>query len=251
MSIFCETLADTGIVVEACESAHMGVAGAYALRRRNPVFAAAWDAALTIARDKLADTLLARSIEGNSELSLRDGVIVGERQVIDNRLGLAILRRLDRLAETGLSVSASGPRGQNAPAPRTGPMDWDLALNALRTSNPDDLAAALAMLKGREVEEVEGPGLFHGDDDSDEDEDEDEMFGLAERCWRDNEERVWMTDFPRPRGSPASNMASGAMTITSAGAARRNAPCSTESPPPTRQMRSPSRRPSGTSGSLI
>jgi hypothetical protein len=38
MSIFCETLADTGIVVEACESAHMGVAGAYALRRRNPEF---------------------------------------------------------------------------------------------------------------------------------------------------------------------------------------------------------------------
>ncbi len=40
---------------------------AYAARRRNPVFAAAWDAALTIARERLADTLLARSMEGNVE----------------------------------------------------------------------------------------------------------------------------------------------------------------------------------------
>ena len=98
MAIFCETLAETAIVAEACDAALMGISGAYAARRRSPVFAAAWDAALGIARERLADTLLARSIEGNVEQIYRDGVVVGESNVIDNRLGLAILRRLDRLA---------------------------------------------------------------------------------------------------------------------------------------------------------
>ena len=49
----------------------------------------------------------ARSIEGNVEQIYKDGVLIGERHVIDNRLGLAILRRLDRLAETGMTVEHS------------------------------------------------------------------------------------------------------------------------------------------------
>jgi hypothetical protein len=88
MAAFCETLAETAVVADACEAANMGISGAYACRRRNPVFAAAWDAALGIARERLADTLLARSMEGNVEQLYKDGVLVGERHVIDNRLGL-------------------------------------------------------------------------------------------------------------------------------------------------------------------
>lgn len=108
IAIFCETLAETAVVIEACDAAGMSASGAYAARRRNPIFAAAWDAALTIARERLADTLLARAMEGNVEQIWRDGVVVGERHVLDNRLGLALLRRLDRLAETGLAVSTIG-----------------------------------------------------------------------------------------------------------------------------------------------
>jgi len=117
MATFCETLADTAVVAEACDDAGMSPSGAYAARRRNPVFAAAWDAALTIARERLADTLLARSMEGNVEQIYKDGELVGERHVLDNRLGLAILRRLDRLADTGLSTSSRGVRAPTAPAP--------------------------------------------------------------------------------------------------------------------------------------
>ena len=86
MATFCETLAETAVVAEACDAARMGISGAYAARRRNPVFAAAWDAALTIARERLADTLLARSMEGNVEQIWRDGALVGERHLIDNRM---------------------------------------------------------------------------------------------------------------------------------------------------------------------
>ena len=124
MAVFCETLAETAVVAEACDTARMGISGAYAARRRNPVFAAAWDAALTIARERLADTLLARSMEGNIEQIWRGGEIVGERHVLDNRLGLAILRRLDRLAETGLSLHTNPPlpgESRNPSAKRSAP----------------------------------------------------------------------------------------------------------------------------------
>ena len=33
MAIFCEALAETAVVAEACEIAHMGISGAYAARR--------------------------------------------------------------------------------------------------------------------------------------------------------------------------------------------------------------------------
>jgi hypothetical protein len=172
----------------------MGLSGAYPARRRNPVFAAAWDAALTIARERLADTLLARSMEGNVEQIWKDGELVGERHVLDNRLGLALLRRLDRLAETGLSTSRRGERAATAPAPRPHGLDWEMMVGALRTGDQDDFAAALAMLKSNEVDEVEGPPVPLNP------EEEDDGLDLSERCWWDQREECWMTDFPPPAG---------------------------------------------------
>ena len=192
IAIFCETLAETAVVAEACDEANMSVAGAYAARRRNPLFAAAWDAALTIARERLADTLLARSMEGNVEQIYRDGELVGERHSLDNRLGLAILRRLDRLAETGLSTSSRGVRAATAPAPAPQPVDWELAITALRTGDDAGVAQALALAKSYEVEEVEGPPVSLSQ--------EPETIDLSPRCWLDEMDQVWMTDFPPPDG---------------------------------------------------
>ena len=213
MAIFCEALAETAIVAEACQAANMGISGAYACRRRNPVFAAAWDAALTIARERLADTLLARSMEGNIEQIWRDGEIVGERHLLDNRLGLAILRRLDRLAETGTTVSSRGERymfsgegrspGQRAtaasrrlaPGLRREAFDWELAIDALRTGDEAAVCQALALFQGDKVEEVEGPPDSFSQGDK-----EPEGIDLTHRCWTDDDmgEKVWMTDFPPP-----------------------------------------------------
>jgi hypothetical protein len=198
MAIFCETLAETAVVAEACDSARMGISGAYACRRRNPVFAAAWDAALTIARERLADTLLARSMEGNIEQIWRDGEVVGERHLLDNRLGLAILRRLDRMAETGLSLH-SNLQQPKPPAivPRSKPFDWELAVNSLRTGDDEGVATALALIEGNKVEEVEDP-LNRPPSP----EEEPEEFDLSHRFWLDDDcdERLWMTDFPPPEG---------------------------------------------------
>lgn len=174
----------------------MGVSGAYAARRRNPLFAAAWDGALTIARDRLADTLLARSMEGNVEQIWRDGVLVGERHVLDNALGLAIPRRLDRIAETGRSASTRGEpahvlqrSGERLPKVS----DWPSAVAALRSGDDEGVAQALALIAPGEVEEVEGPPNSAVEDHS-------KGLDLSDRCWRDSFENVWMTDFPPPAG---------------------------------------------------
>ena len=200
MAVFCETLAETAVVAEACDAARMGISGAYAARRRSPVFAAAWDAALSIARERLADTLLARSMEGNVEQIYKDGELVGERHVLDNRLGLAILRRLDRLAgEFPGGGRGPGQRG-TAASQRLGPglrretFDWSFAVDALRNGDDEGVAKALALAKSYEVEEVEGPqdSLNHPA--------EDDCLDLSDRCWFDERDECWITDFPPPAG---------------------------------------------------
>lgn len=67
MAMFCALLADTGVVTDACEAVGMTTGSAYGARRRNPLFAAAWEEAISIARERLADALLARSLEGSVE----------------------------------------------------------------------------------------------------------------------------------------------------------------------------------------
>ena len=196
MATFCETLAETAVVAEACEAAGKHISGAYALRRRNPYFAAAWDAALTIARERLADTLLARSMEGNIEQIWRDGEIVGERHLLDNRLGLAILKRLDRLAERQpFPCGGRGPAPTKTPSVRSQPFNWELAVDALRTGDEAAVCKALAMVESHKVDEIEDHPFFPGDGDK-----EDEGIDLSHRFWsgyRDGE-KTWFTDFPPP-----------------------------------------------------
>lgn len=190
---FCEVLAETAVVAEACHAAGMSVAGAYAARRRNPIFAAAWEAALGIARERLADTLLARSMEGNVEQVYRDGELVGERHFLDNRLGLQILRRLDRLADAAAQTSVRPERSRGTAAPSK-PIDWSFAVEALRTGDDEGVARALTLLKSDEVEEVEGdPNPQLGDD-------KEGYLDLTDRCWKDGIDDIWMTNFPPPEG---------------------------------------------------
>jgi hypothetical protein len=181
MAKFLETLAETGVVLEACDAASKSSTAAYALRRREPLFAEAWEKALGIARDRLADTLLGRAIEGNVEQIIKDGEIVAEKHFIDNRLGLAVLKRLDQRAD--------GRRPSPPARPIVEP-DWELALTALRSGEADDIAAALAMLRAPEVCEVgevcDPP--FEGDE-----------FDLG-RVWREFATGDWRTNYPPPPG---------------------------------------------------
>ena len=118
-------------------------------------------------RDKPVGEAIEAAEDGEAEA-------VVEHMTLDNRLGLAILRRLDRLAETGLSLHSNPPASARAersrsasPAilPRSKTVDWSLAVDALRTGDDEGAAKALALIeepalslwKGDEVEEVEDP----------------------------------------------------------------------------------------------
>jgi hypothetical protein len=92
-----------GIVADACRAVGMSVTSAYALknRRSGRAFGRMWDAILIHrARGRLADNNLSRAMNGCVEQVLKDGVVIAERRRFDNRLSMAMLTRLDRLAES-------------------------------------------------------------------------------------------------------------------------------------------------------
>jgi hypothetical protein len=140
-------------------------------------------------------------MERNIEQIWRNGEVVGERHVIDNRLGLAILRRLDRLAEMGMAVSTIGQRVtlkyEPRPTPACNPqsIDWAFAIEALRTGDDEGVARALSLIEGDKVEEVEGPPNPSSDGDN-----EIEVIDRWHRCWKDQIDGNWLTDFPPPTG---------------------------------------------------
>ena len=100
---FLEALAACGVVRDACADVGLSAQSAYAFRNRRAgrAFGTAWDAVLVHrARGRLSDELLSRAMNGIVEpVRDRTGAVTGERQRFDNRLSMAVLTRLDRLAQ--------------------------------------------------------------------------------------------------------------------------------------------------------
>jgi len=70
-------------------------------RRRDGVFALAWDAALVLAREAAEQVLADRALNGVTETIYYRGEAVGARTRFDGRLLLAHLARLDKRCEAG------------------------------------------------------------------------------------------------------------------------------------------------------
>jgi hypothetical protein len=110
--LFCETLADSGLVREAAEAVGMTPQSCYRLRRRaeGKGFALAWDAALYLARQRLLDLALERAVDGSLETIYDgDGQIVRQRRKQDTRLLLATITKLGlgpQYRQTALSIAA-------------------------------------------------------------------------------------------------------------------------------------------------
>ncbi|WP_375196350.1 hypothetical protein [Sphingobium sp.] len=124
---FLETLAATGIIAKACEAAAISTRSAYALRirRDGAAFRLGWDAAILIARARLADELLARALTGHEEVIRKDmdaGEITRHRH--DNRLAMSMLSRLDRMAD-------NPPEGSDAALARVVAQDFAAYLDML------------------------------------------------------------------------------------------------------------------------
>lgn len=97
---FLTILADCGVVGDAARAAGMSRRSAYRLRNsaEGRAFHLAWSAAQQLARRRLADDVQSRAVHGCVDLIVSDGKVVGERHRFDNRLAMAVLARLDRLA---------------------------------------------------------------------------------------------------------------------------------------------------------
>lgn len=95
---FLDHLSRHGQVRMAARVAGVSQQTAYVRRRRDPAFAAGWDAALIHAREAAEQVLAARALHGTTETIWFRGEAVGERQRFDARLLLAHLARLDARA---------------------------------------------------------------------------------------------------------------------------------------------------------
>ena len=224
---FLEHLAATGSVKLAAQRVSMSTGAVYQLRQRpeGAAFKLGCGAAVLIARARLADELLDRAIWGHeetAELMREDGRSYAKRRRLDARLGLAMLARLDRMAETraqaGEEMLAQIIAG-----------DWPGFLSlfdaaaavhdAERTEDqpdrhPEGLAAALALwLAARDdrANPLAAPGQddpnasevseFSADFDGDrEDAETPEQAAAAMTVWFDDRAGDWRTDFPPPEG---------------------------------------------------
>jgi hypothetical protein len=183
--LFLEVLAETGRVSTACEYTRLTRQSAYALRARDPLFAASWDAACELARQPLADALYERAVDGVTDTITKDGEVVATRHRFDSRLSIAVLHRLDkrcdRAEERGSKHLALVAR-------------WDEWLALVGKGAEQEAAALLEPAQHCQkcqIPQSENPTALDS---------EEEEIDLSDRFWLDEDstERVWMTDFPPP-----------------------------------------------------
>jgi hypothetical protein len=184
--LFLEVLAETGRVSRACAYAGLSKQSAYALRARDTVFATGWDAACELARAPLADALYEQAIDGVTETITRNGEVVAERHRHDSRLSIAVLHRLDRRCDRAADLGAS-----HLALVR----NWDEWLDLVGKGDEQAAAAILETAQDGQLGQ-----LPHAANPIEEPEDEDEGLDLSARCWWDEDDEHWKTDFPPPAG---------------------------------------------------
>jgi hypothetical protein len=107
---FLDHLAQDGNVRAASARVGMSREAAYRLRRREPLFARAWDAALVRAREACAEVLASRALNGIEEEVWYKGELVGTRRKFESRLLLAHMARLDKQAEGNPAATEDAER---------------------------------------------------------------------------------------------------------------------------------------------
>ena len=181
--LFLQVLADTGRVGLALLYTGLSKQSANALRHRDPLFAAGWDAAAHMARGPLADDLLEKSLDGITETVSRNGEVVAERHRYDCRLSIAVLHRLDKRCDRAEELGSA-----HLSAVRR----WDEYLDAI--GKGEEQAA-------RAIVESPPHGQFGQLPESTNPTEIGDPPGWeeSESCWK-SDDGGWMTTFPPPPG---------------------------------------------------
>lgn len=99
---FLEVLACTGSVTQATREVGKSPRSAYTLRfrREGTAFRLGWDAAILVAKATLHDMLMDRAVSGYEEVTVKREEGSTLRVKFDNKLGMGLLNRLDKISET-------------------------------------------------------------------------------------------------------------------------------------------------------
>jgi len=187
--LFLQVLAETGRVGTASEYTGLSRQSAYALRARDPLFAAGWDAACELARAPLADALYEKALDGVTDTITKDGAVVATRHRFDSRLSIAVLNRLDKRCDR---AEERGSRHLALVA------HWDEWLTLVGKGAEAEAAALLEPVPAEPVNSCQPCRLPESGNPTEEE--EDEGLDLTDRYWRDGIDDIWMTDFPPPTG---------------------------------------------------
>ncbi|WP_294303183.1 hypothetical protein [uncultured Sphingomonas sp.] len=146
---FLDYLAQGCTVADAATLVGMSATSAYAFRKRaaGAAFAVGWSAAQLLQRNRLADDLMGRALKGNVDLVINAKGETVERHRHDNRLALALLTRLDRIAAAELP-----DRTGDARAARLAAQDWDRYLDLIGTDASPAQAGLFLSLRSTEGE---------------------------------------------------------------------------------------------------
>ncbi|VXC97574.1 hypothetical protein [Sphingomonas sp. 8AM] len=109
---FLEAIAEGHGVDAACACVGLSATSAYAFRRtaKGAAFALGWRAASLVAREVVAETLMVRALDGQTDTYTRaDGSVV-TRHRHDNRLAMSLLARLDRQVEAAPDTDVKAAR---------------------------------------------------------------------------------------------------------------------------------------------
>ncbi len=160
---FLRVLGTTCNVRASAASAGLALSGAYALRLRDPVFAASWAAALASGYDRLEEALLAAAIAGLSgdwgdetraaAAGPGAGDVAGGGTAIEVETSGGVgVAGVDRVA--GADGEAAPDLGPNMP-PDIGP-DMGLGTGVVRLASMQAVQVALAMLGRYRAAQAEG-----------------------------------------------------------------------------------------------
>jgi hypothetical protein len=188
---FLEQLAECGTVRGACGPVGKSCSSAYRLRiaARGAALRLGWDAAVLIARAQLIDTLMERALHGQEEIVTRSDETTTRRRH-DNRLAMAMLARLDRIADR--------PSEGASDEARIVAQDFEAFLDLVEAGGDGDavraFVAARAPAQPAAIEVPEQCELLEQTDGN-------ITRQVAQMSvWFDDIEMEWRTSFPLPEG---------------------------------------------------
>lgn len=200
---FLLALAFGGSVMRAAKEVNKSPRSGYDLRfrRDGAAFRLGWDAAILVSRDVVQDMLMDRAVNGYEEVTskLDDGTVMRGR--FDNRLGMGLLGRLDRMAE------AQAIKGSRNAQVMLVCQDFESFLDLIERGGKG--AEAALFFEARNPSPLESERAFDYELDRisaaeqaipDMLDEEPEVAAKRLGIWFDEDEQEWRTNFPKADG---------------------------------------------------